>query len=137
METQLKTVTDLRNQIVELERKENIQKNEVQNCFANLMEDLKPGNLIKNMSRSIFSGSNKENLTNSLIGLGTGMFGRKLIIGNSHNFFGKSIGKIIQWGTAGVVAKNADKIKVKAVELISKLFGKKHIVELPMSSKLD
>jgi hypothetical protein len=116
---------ELARAIAELERKEAIQKKEIQESYAAVSESLKPLNLVKSGVRSIFSGENKEDLVNGLIGLGTGFLSRKLLLGRSNGIVGKTVGKAIQWGMAGFVSKNADKIKEKAGDIIDRLFKKK------------
>jgi hypothetical protein len=87
-------------------------------------ENLKPFNLVKNGVRSVFSGENKIDLLDALIGIGSGFLGRKLLLGRTKGLIGKSVGNAIQWGMAGLVSKNAEKIKEKAGEWIDKLFKK-------------
>src|SRR5450432_1444526 len=116
---------DLENAIAQLELKAAAQKKDIQQTFAVVSEDLKPLNLMKSGIRSVFSGENKESLINALIGLGSGIISRKLFFGKANGVVGKTIGNAIQWGMAGLVSKNAEKIKEKSGELIDKLF-KKH-----------
>jgi hypothetical protein len=113
---------DLDRAIAELEIKAATQKKEIQETFAAVSENLKPLNLVKNGVRSVFSGENKEGLVNALIGLGSGIISRKLFFGKANGVVGKTIGNAIQWGMAGLVSKNAEKIKEKAGELIDKVF---------------
>jgi hypothetical protein len=120
----VKNRDDLTLAIAELELKAAVQKKEIQETFIAVSENLKPVNLIKNGVRSVFSGEHKEELVNVLIGLGTGILSRKLILGRTSGFVGKTVGKAIQWGMAGLVSKNAEKIKEKAGELIDKIFHK-------------
>jgi len=117
---------ELARAIAELERKEAIQKTDLQNAYSAVSESLKPLNLVKSGVRSIFSGEHKEDLVNGLIGLGTGFLSRKLLLGKRNGVVGKTVGKAIQWGMAGFVSKNAEKIKEKAGDLIDKLFKKKN-----------
>jgi hypothetical protein len=120
----VKNTDDLALAIAELELKAAVQKKDLQESFIAVSENLRPVNLIKNGVRSVFSGEHKEELVNVLIGLGTGILSRKLILGRTSGFVGKTVGKAIQWGMAGLVSKNAEKIKEKAGELIDKIFHK-------------
>lgn len=120
----VKNTDDLALAIAELELKAAVQKKDLQESFIAVSENLRPVNLIKNGVRSVFSGEHKEELVNVLIGLGTGILSRKLILGKTSGFVGKTVGKAIQWGMAGLVSKNAEKIKEKAGELIDKIFHK-------------
>src|ERR1700710_57339 len=97
--------------IAALELKAAAQKREIAETFSVVSENLKPLNLVKNGFRSVFSSEHKGDLFNALIGLGSGLLSRKLILGRTSGFLGKTVGKAIQWGMAGLVSKNAEKIK--------------------------
>ena len=120
---------ELEEAIAALELKAAAQKREIGETFAEVSEDLKPLNLVKNGVRSVFSSEHKGELFNALIGLGSGLLSRKLILGRTNGFIGKTIGKAIQWGMAGIVSQNAEKIKEKAGGIIDRLF-KKHPKDL-------
>jgi hypothetical protein len=115
---------ELAQAIVALELKSKVQQKEIEESFESISESLKPLNIVKNGFRSVFSGENKEDLVNALLGLGSGILSRKLILGKSKGFVGKTIGKAIQWGMAGLVSKNAEKIKEKAGGMIDRIFKK-------------
>ncbi len=53
------------------------------------------------------------------------MLSRKLFLGRAKGIFGKSVGKAVEWGIAGLVTNNAEKVKEKAGWLIDKIFRKK------------
>jgi hypothetical protein len=124
MKPLIKNADDLAHAIAGLERKAAAQKNDIEETYKSVSEKLKPMNIVKNGFKSTFSGEHKGDVVNALIGLGSGFLGRKLILGKTNGVVGKTIGKAIQWGMAGLVSKNADKIKEKASEIIDKLFRK-------------
>jgi hypothetical protein len=124
MKKKVTNAGELSEAIVALELKAAAQKRDIQESFSAVSENLKPLNLVKSGFRSVFSGEHKEDLVNALIGLGSGFLSRKLILGRTNGFVGKTVGKAIQWGMAGLVSKNAEKIKEKAGELIDRLFRK-------------
>ncbi len=122
--------------IAELELKAAAQKMEIQETFTAVSENLKPLNLMKNGVRSVFSGEHKEDIFNALIGLGSGFLSRKLLIGKGSGIVGKTVGKAIQWGMAGLVSKNAEKIKEKAGDIIDRFFRKsKPVAKHPPASR--
>jgi hypothetical protein len=125
MKNKIKNADELAQVIAGLELKAAAQKKDIEETFESVSENLRPLNLVKSGVRSVFSGEHKEELVNALIGLGTGMLSRKLILGKSNGFVGKTVGKAIQWGMAGLVSKNAEKIKEKAGEWIDKIFKKR------------
>jgi hypothetical protein len=124
MKKKLKNSEDLALAIAELELKAAAQKRQIKETFSIVSENLKPANLVRSGVRSVFSGNHKEELKNILIGVGTGFLSRKLLLGKPHGFVGRTLGKALQWGMAGFVSKNADRIKEKAGEVIDKVFKK-------------
>jgi uncharacterized coiled-coil protein SlyX len=122
MKIKVKNTDELSRAITELELKAASQKKDIQESFKAVSENLKPLNLVKNGLRSVFSGEHKADLFNALLGLGSGFLSRKLLLGKTSGMVGKTVGKAIQWGIAGLVSKNAETIKEKAGALIDKLF---------------
>lgn len=122
MKRPVKNSDNLAEVIAELELKASAQKREVHEAWLEVSENLSTGNLLKTGARFLFSSKNKEELVNILIGLGTGFLSRKLLIGKSRSFLGKTLGKAVQYGMAGVVSQNAEKIKEKAGEWIDWIF---------------
>ncbi len=125
MKQKAKNADDLAQAIAELELKAAAQKRDIQETFEAVSENLTPLNLVKSGVQSVFSGEHKEEIFNVLIGLGTGILSRRLILGKTNGFIGKTVGKAIQWGMTGLVSKNAEKIKEKAGDLIDRIF-KRH-----------
>jgi hypothetical protein len=113
---------ELEDAIAALEIKAAAQKRDIQESLAELSESLKPVNLVKESARFVFSGKNREGLVNVLIGLGTGFLSRKLLLGKSHGVIGKTLGKAVQYGMAGIISQNAEKIKETAGIWIDRLF---------------
>jgi len=125
MKGNIKNTRDLDMAIAELELKAAAQKKDIQETWKEVSENLKPLNLVKSGVRAVFSGEMNSDLLNILMGVGSGFLGRKLLVGKPGGFVGKTIGRAVQWGMAGLVSKNAEKIKQKAGEWIDRLF-KKH-----------
>ena len=125
MKKTIRNSEELAEAIAALELKAATQKREIEETFTVFSENLKPINLVKNGFRSVFSAEHKGDLFNALIGLGSGLLSRKLILGKTNGFVGKTVGKAIQWGMAGLVSQNAEKIKEKAGGIIDRLFKPK------------
>jgi hypothetical protein len=125
MKKQIKNSDDLEKAIAELELKAADQKREMEETFTVVTENLKPLNIVRNSVRSVFSPEHREDLVNALIGLGTGIVSRKLLLGRAKGLFSKTAGKAVEWGIAGLVSNNAEKIKEKAGAIIDKIFRKK------------
>ncbi|HEY4153963.1 MAG TPA: hypothetical protein VGM24_00995 [Puia sp.] len=126
MKSSIETGAELNEAIAALEKKAVFQKEELKEHFAGVMENMKPLNLIKNGLQSTFSGENKQDLLKTAIGIGSGMLGRKLLIGRAGgSILRKIFGAALEFGVVGLVAKNAEKIKLKGSEFIENLFHKK------------
>ena len=122
----INSARELHEAIEELEQKRIVQAAGIEHQFSEIYESLKPANIIRNTLQSTFSSADtKRNLLGSLIGLGTGLLSKKLLVGKSVGFFRKALGAAVEFGVAGVIAKNAGKIKDKGSELINKIFRKK------------
>jgi hypothetical protein len=126
MKKKVTNAEDLTLAISELELKVEEQRKDIQETFKRVSDNLKPLNLIKNGVRSVFTEEHRGDLINALFGLGTGMLSRKLLLGRTKGFLGKSMGKVVEWGIAGLVTNNAEKVKEKAGWWIDKIFKKKH-----------
>src|SRR5580698_9858234 len=105
MITEIKNGEDLAGAIAVLEKKSAAQKNAISNAFYNLEDNLKPINLIK---------KHKEIILIAVLGLGTGFLIRKLILKTSTGLLGKMAVTLIQWGLAGLLTKNAGRIRANA-----------------------
>jgi hypothetical protein len=125
MKKKFNNADDLAQAIAELELKEAVQKKDIQETFSVVSENLKPLNLVRNGVRSVFSEEHRGDLIKALFGLGTGMLSRKLLFGRTKGFLGKTVGKAVEWGIAGLVSNNAERIKEKAGVWIDKIFKKK------------
>jgi hypothetical protein len=126
MKRSITTEAELNEAIAALERKADFQKQELKEQFSATMENMKPLNLIKHGLQSTFSGENKQDLLKAAIGVGSGILGRRLLVGKAGgNILRKIIGAALEFGVVGVVAKNAERIKEKGSELIDKIFHKK------------
>ncbi len=122
----IKNLNELNEAIEMLEEKAGFQKQELKEHFSGVMENLKPFNLVRHLMQSAFSGENKQDLFKAAIGLGSGILGRKLMMGKSGGgILRRVIGAAIEFGLGGIVAKNAEKIKEKGSELIERFSRRK------------
>jgi hypothetical protein len=126
MKRTITSSAELNEAIEDLERTASFQKQELKEHFAGTMENLKPINLIKHGLQSTFSGDNKQDLLKAAIGLGSGILGRKLMMGKSGGGIIRNvIGAALEMGVVGAVVKNAEKLKGKGLELLEKIFHRK------------
>ncbi len=117
---------ELKDAIAELEFQKEAQETELQDRMKELYERLRPVNIVKNTLQDAFSGNSKGGLLNAAIGLGSGFLSKKLVIGQSVGLLRKIIGLAVEFGVAGLVAKNVTQIKNKGSEIISRIFPKKN-----------
>jgi hypothetical protein len=116
MTTEIKNREDLAGAIAVLEKKTSLQENIISNAFFNLGENLKPINLIK---------KHKEIFLIAVLGLGAGFFIRKLLLKTSTGLVAKMAGTLIQWGLAGMLTKNAGRIRANAGPVARRVLNRK------------
>tara|TARA_R110002050_G_scaffold147559_4_gene273420 strand:- start:4811 stop:5203 length:393 start_codon:yes stop_codon:yes gene_type:complete len=81
--------------------------------FKIVAENFKPLNLVKSTIDEIIHQPNlKEDGLDTIIGLITGYFSKKIFFGSTHNPFKQIFGSIMQMGIANVISKNAEAIRV-------------------------
>ena len=98
-------------------------------------EKLKPGNLIKTVFNDVMDLPDlKTNILNSAIGLVTGIFAKKLVIGKTINPIKKLLGFVLETFVATKISKNADEIKSTSGALLKKIFQKKDAEESTIES---
>lgn len=135
MKRSITSASELNEALEALERKALLQKDELKEHFSGTMENLKPVNLIKHGLQSAFSGNNKQDLLKAAIGLGSGILGRKMVMGKAGgSLLRRVLGAALEMGVVGVVVKNAEKLKEKGSGLIDKFFSKKKDPGPPPSS---
>jgi hypothetical protein len=91
---------------------------------------LKPINLVKNAFNEIASAvESRKGLVNSLIGVLTGFLTQRLIIGSKPGLIKKLVGVLINYGTAAMISKYAETLKMLGLQLLNQMFGQKGIEE--------
>ena len=123
---------NLREAISLLKKKRQVEKNLIKEQCHVIIESIKPMNLIKGAIKDMGSSDIKGNITDALIGIGTGYLSKMLFVGGSHNLIKKGLGALLQSGVTNVAANNSDKIKSAAgsvVEFFLNKFSKKQKVE--------
>ncbi len=96
----------LNRHIRQLEALEELQAAELKNAAKALGHSLSPGNMVKNvLSGDTTSGSFKETLIDTALGLGAGFIGKKLYVGRSSNLLKKMAGSGLQFLLTNFVRK--------------------------------
>lgn len=120
------TTTELRESILLLEVKQEIEGVLLKEQFKVTYESLKPINLIKKTISELTSSPDfKGDLLNATLSLSAGYLSKKLVVGTSHNPIKQLLGSLIQMGVASIVSKNTDGIKSVAMNIISHFLNKK------------
>ena len=97
---------DLKNAIIELERKRNVEEAAIKYQFKETCEILKPANILKNtVSEVAASPKFRHNILNIAIGLGAGYLSKKVVVGRSAGLLKRTLGTALQFGVASLVAK--------------------------------
>ena len=114
--------TELENAIAMLQDQRNQQLIALKEQFQDSYESLKPINLFKSTVRELthdkdFTG----NLASNLIGITTGFFTRKLLVGNKRSPLKDNIGALLQYIVSNQVTKHGSTIAAVALHLRDKL----------------
>jgi hypothetical protein len=116
MTTEIKNREDLVGVIAILEKKTITQENTIATAYFNLEENLKPINLIR---------KNKEIVLLLALGLGAGFLVRRLLLKTSTGLIANMAGTLIQWGLAGLLTKNAGRIRANAGPVARRVLNRK------------
>ena len=101
----VQNTADLKAAIKRLERKRTVIEDELQEKFSEMLETLKPANILKTTLHEVQeSVPLKHNLLKVALGLGAGYFSRKLIVGKSAGIVKKALGTALQFGITHFVA---------------------------------
>jgi hypothetical protein len=121
------TITDLkslRQQIALLEQKQETEKQAIEDGFQNLLESLKPVNLIKKLFHSVKESPDlKSDLLHAAIGLGSGFLTNKLLLGKMHGPLKKILGAVLPVVLTNAAVKYPETIKNKGLSFLAKMLG--------------
>ena len=93
--------------------------------FFNVIDSIKPVNLIKSMLTEITSSPYLiDNMLGAVIGLVSGYLSKKIAVGTSHNLFRKIMGSLLQFGVTNLVAQHPEVLKNFGQLIIEKIFHK-------------
>jgi hypothetical protein len=115
---------ELKEAIFRLEQEGEQRKTEIKESFTVFIDDLKPYNLIKHTLQSTFAKENQSDLLKGALSVGTGILTKRLFLGGSSSTIKKVLSTALQLGVSGMIAKNAEAIKEKGADWISRFFPK-------------
>ncbi len=102
---------ELKQRIAELELRKVRQKAEIKEHFHEMVESIKPKNLIRVGLENIMEApALRQNLVNSVVSLGTGWLAKKLAVPKNDTIIKKTAGAAIQYGVTRFMATKGDNI---------------------------
>ena len=111
----------LRLRIAELEALAFQQEQDLKDTAHDIVEGLKPANLIKGaFSSTVKSPGFGKNLLKGALGLAAGFVSKKIFVMGSSSTVKKALGTVVELGVAKVVANNAAKITAGGLKILSK-----------------
>jgi hypothetical protein len=120
------TSADLKMAIQQLEVQQANELILLKEEFNKTKEDLKPVNIIKSAFKEAVAVPDlKTDIINAAIGLTTGIFAKKIIIGKTLNPLSKLLGVVLEVFVASKVTKNAGEIKSIGNIIMQKIFNKR------------
>ncbi len=116
----MKNETDtLKETIKELQKKRADDLVSLKQAMNSTYENLRPANLFKNIFQDLSSSSElKDNILSSMVGIGSGLVSKKVLVGGSKNLIVNILGNLVQFTTANFVAKHAPDAKHWAENLV-------------------
>lgn len=108
-----------------LETKRDLELVVLKQGLNDLVDSLKPINIIKDTFKKITTSSDlKEGIADSAIGLSSGILVKNLIFRNTHNPLTRALRGMVQTVVTGFVANNSEKIKAVSQDLFLGLLSK-------------
>jgi hypothetical protein len=109
-----------------LEAEQAVKLQRLKEQFYPTYESLKPVNLLKSTLSDITSSPYLiENIIGTALGLATGYFSKKLVVGASVNRVRRLVGTILQFGVTNIVTQHTDAIKSFSRNILQHIFRKK------------
>ncbi len=116
----LKTAEDVKRRIAELEQETSIMEVELKRKFSATVNNLKPGNLLKNALADFNETIGlKSNLLSTLLNLGLSFAGSKMLLGKG-GIVKKAAGAALQFGAGKLLSKELSVLKRFALRLFTK-----------------
>lgn len=119
---EITSTAELEQAIETLQAKSENQLAGIRNNFNDILESLKPVNLLKSTVKDI---GESPGLAKAAIGtsvaIGAGVLSKKMIIGKSTNMFKQVLGTVVEFAVAASIAKNSNVIASKGIRLLRKM----------------
>lgn len=122
------TSTELKDAIKLLEDRQSIQGAVLKEQFFEVIESVRPVNLIKSTFSQLRSSPDLlGGMLSTTVGLAAGYLSNKTFVGSSANLFKKLLGTVLQFGITTMIVKNPEAVKTLGQNLLHRIFNKKEI----------
>jgi len=103
---------DLEARILKLEQVQAQQLVELKASAAGILDSINPSNMLKSALKDVVQSPGLRNtVINTAIGIGAGLLGEKLYVGNSKNIFKRISGSAVQFLIANFVRKKIPELQ--------------------------
>ena len=121
------TTDELKNAIQILEVEQTVKGQLLKEQLYDTYDSLKTVSLIKGTLKEVVSSPFMiDNILGTVLGLATGYYSKKILIGTSGNILRKIFGSMFQFGVTKVVAQPVNSIKLFGQYIFQHLLHKKH-----------
>ena len=119
---EINNTTELENAIASLSQKSSAQTAALKNQFGDVIECLKPANLLKTAVNNFAANQGVAKVAvGTIVAVEAGALSRKMIVGKSGNMFRRIMGKMVEFAVARSVIGNSAFIAGKGIEILRKI----------------
>jgi hypothetical protein len=119
------TAVELKLAIRLLEEEQALKGELLKKQFFITYESLKPVSLLKSTLKDVASSPWLiENIIGTTLGITTGYFSKKLVVGASGNIVRKLLGSVLQFGITNIIAQNRESISSFGQSVFKRIFRK-------------
>jgi hypothetical protein len=112
--TAVSNITDLEVRIAALEKKQASQMAELKSTAVNIVESFSPSNMLRGALKDVVGSPDlRRSAINTAIGIGAGLVGKKIYVGNSGSIFKKITGSALEFLIANFVRKKIPEMQEK------------------------
>lgn len=120
------TVSEIKDAIRQLEERQIIEGQELKDRFLDVVETLRPVNLIKSTFNDLRASPDLlSNIVSTTMGLTAGYLTNKSLVMSTGGVLKKLIGTVLQFGVTSVFVRNSDVLKTLGQTFIQRFLRKK------------
>ena len=119
---EITTTAQLKTAIAQVQIKNEEQKIILRQQFNEVIESLKPVNLLKSTVKDIAESPGiAKAAIGTTVAIGAGVLTKKMIVGNSTSIFKRILGGVMEFVVANGIANNSNAIADRSIKLLKKL----------------